>query len=212
MFNLKSIIKLSLTEEGRNVLLFKLIQGHKTLRLNYDLAPNSVVFDIGGYRGEWAKEIYSRYGCNILIFEPVREFVKEIKRILPKNKKVKIYNFGLAGITETSKIYINSDGTSRFTKRGKQAKAKFVDITSFIIKHKFNTINLMKINIEGGEYNLLRRLINTGLIDKIDNLQVQFHPLINNSGDKMSEIQKRLSKTHRLTYQYKFVWENWKKK
>jgi hypothetical protein len=25
----------------------------------------------------------------------------------------------------------------------------------------------------------------------------------------MSGIQKSLSKTHRLTYQYEFVWENW---
>jgi hypothetical protein len=70
-------------------------------------------------------------------------------------------------------------------------------------------IDLIKINIEGGEYELLSRLIETGLIDKINNIQVQFHEVTSTSLSEMHIIQQSLSKTHKPTYQYEFVWENW---
>ena len=69
----------------------------------------------------------------------------------------------------------------------------------------------MKINIEGGEYDLLDRLITTGLVGKIDNIQVQFHEFVPNAKERMQNIQKKLSKTHTPTYQYEFIWENWKR-
>ena len=69
----------------------------------------------------------------------------------------------------------------------------------------------MKINIEGGEFEVIPELIKTNLISRVDNLQVQFHEFIDNSKYKRDEIQKKLRKTHRLTYNYYFVWENWEK-
>ena len=35
-------------------------QGDKTHRLNYDLNEHSLVFDIGGYEGQWANDIFSK--------------------------------------------------------------------------------------------------------------------------------------------------------
>ena len=34
--------------------------------------------------------------------------------------------------------------------------------------------------------------------------------MIENPRERMEKIQKELAKTHQLTYQYDFVWENWK--
>lgn len=36
-------------------------------------------------------------------------------------------------------------------------------------------IGLMKINIEGGEYELLERMIELGIINKVKDIQIQFH-------------------------------------
>ncbi len=33
--------------------------GDGTLRLNYPLTPDSVVFDLGGYVGDWAQQIHN---------------------------------------------------------------------------------------------------------------------------------------------------------
>ena len=74
------------------------------------------------------------------------------------------------------------------------------------IKH----IGLMKINIEGAEYDLLVHLIETSYIGRINNIQIQFHDFVKDAEKRMIEIEEKLAKTHKLTYQYPFVWENWK--
>ncbi len=41
---------------------------------------------------------------------------------------------------------------------------------------------------------------------------MQFHPIEDKSEDRMFDIQNALPITHEPTYQYKFIWENWKMK
>jgi hypothetical protein len=72
-------------------------------------------------------------------------------------------------------------------------------------------IDLLKINIEGGEYELLEHIIEKTLQNKIRNIQVQFHTWIENCEDRRKNIQDILRKTHKLTYNYDFVWENWER-
>lgn len=67
----------------------------------------------------------------------------------------------------------------------------------------------MKVNIEGGEYELLDRLIDTHLVELFSNIQVQFHPIAPTSALAVQRLRIELMKTHRPTYQYDFVWENW---
>ena len=71
----------------------------------------------------------------------------------------------------------------------------------------------MKTNIEGGEYELIKYLIESKNISMIDNLLIQFHPL-ENSGSKLREIMvKDLEKTHqRCDLYFPLVWEHWKLK
>ena len=73
-------------------------------------------------------------------------------------------------------------------------------------------IALLKINIEGGEYDLLDELIASGIIGRIRNIQVQFHDFIEESDDRMAEITNRLSATHKTTFSYRYVWDNWERK
>lgn len=79
-------------------------------------------------------------------------------------------------------------------------------------KNKIGKIHLITINIEVDEYELLNRLIEFDLIKEIDNIQVQFHNLSKKSQSEMDKIQSKLEKTYQLTFQYKFVWENWTRK
>ena len=87
-------------------------------------------------------------------------------------------------------------------------------ICDFLIKHKNNIkkIDLLKLNIEGSEYDVLEKLLNDGKIDIIENIQVQFHTFIDNCVDRRNNIREKLKNTHIETYCYEFVWENWKKK
>ena len=183
--------------------------GDKTLRVNYDLNKDSVVFDIGGYEGQWSDDIFSKYDCNIYIFEPVQDFAENIKKRFADNKKIQIYPFGLSDKNSNEKIYSNNFKSSLFKKEGNITEIKLVKFSDFFLQNNINFIDLMKINVEGGEYDLLEELIKTGLVKKVKNIQVQFHNFVPNAKDRMEKIQSKLEKTHKLTYQFKFVWENW---
>jgi hypothetical protein len=70
----------------------------------------------------------------------------------------------------------------------------------------------MKINIEGGEYSLLQRMIEKEITGICNNIQVQFHNCFQNAPEMRMNIREVLNKTHFLTYDYYFVWENWEKR
>ena len=188
-------------------------QGDKTLRMNYDLSDSSIVFDLGGYEGQWTSDIYSRYNCKIFIFEPVQKFADGIQRRFEKNPNILIYRLGLAEQTTESAISVCQDGSSIFLNSDvTKEKILLKNASDFFSENSISHIDLMKINIKGGEYGLLEHLIETEYIQIIDNIQIQFHDNIPNAITRMGKIQKDLSKTHYLTYQYVFVWENWRLK
>tara|TARA_B100000900_G_C20586468_1_gene719805 strand:+ start:622 stop:1305 length:684 start_codon:yes stop_codon:yes gene_type:complete len=191
------------------------VRGDELLRYEYNLNKNSIVFDLGGYKGDFASKIYNKYKSTIYIFEPIEEYYNLIvKRFLNINN-VRIYNFGLSSTDEKVKINLNNDGSSVYFKSESPSSnfknINLKNIVNFIKKNNVKKIDLMKINIEGGEFEVIPELIKTNLISRVDNLQVQFHEFIDNSKYKRDEIQKKLRKTHRLTYNYYFVWENWEK-
>ncbi|MFW5886403.1 MAG: FkbM family methyltransferase [Bacteroidota bacterium] len=189
-------------------------QGDKTLRLDYPLDENSLVFDIGGYAGDFAADIFCKYNCNVYVFEPVSVFYEKIKTRFSNNSKVKVFNVGLSGESTSSTISINGTSSSLFkasdTMQGTQ-KIKLVSIADFIQEHGIEKIDLMKINIEGGEYPLLEALTENNLINFSRYYQIQFHNFISDAKVKREDIRTDLRKTHRLLWDYPFVWESWEK-
>lgn len=184
--------------------------GDKTLRLNYPLNENSIVFDIGGYEGKFADEIFNEYKCTIYVFEPVDKFYKSICERFKDNSKIKVFNFGLSDKDGEMMISISDDASSIHTDASNKESIKLKSINDFISENKVQHVDLMKINIEGGEFQVLPALINSNFVKNIDNLQIQFHNFISNAIQMRDDIRKKLSQTHELTYDYYFVWENWK--
>lgn len=185
--------------------------GDKTHRLSYDLTPDSVVFDLGGYEGQWASDIFAMYCCLVHVFEPVPEFAEKIRLRFARNPKIQVHDFGLASVTESRNIAVHEDASSLFSEHPNTA-IRLVKASDFLAEQQIQSIDLMKINIEGGEYGLLDHLLDTNLILRVNDIQVQFHSFVPDSRAKMENIQARLAKTHNLTYQYEFVWENWHRK
>ncbi len=188
------------------------IGGDRTLRLNYDLNEKSIVFDLGGYEGQWASDIYSKYRPKIYVFEPMPEYAKNIKERFKKNPDIKTFIFGLSNEDKKISLTVDGDASSGIKESDNAIEAELKKAATFIDNLGVNKIDLMKINIEGGEYDLLDHLIETGWIKNIDNIQVQFHDFFDEAEGRMKKIQAQLKKTHKITYQYPFVWENWKLK
>lgn len=185
-------------------------QGDRKLRLDYDLNENSLVFDLGGYEGQWASDIFAMYCCSIHIFEPVEEYFDNIARRFSRNKKIHVYRLGLASENTQWKISVAGPGSSIFRAGADSRNIQLVRAVDFFQEHHLSGIDLMKINIEGGEYDLLEHLIATGWVRRIKDIQVQFHDCVPAAEQRMLAIQSSLANTHSLTYQYPYVWENWK--
>jgi len=186
-------------------------KGDETLRLDYqELNDNSLVFDCGGYKGEFASNIFSKYCCRVYVFEPVKKYAQYIQDRFSKNHKIKVYPFGLGAKKDTFSISVNENSSSIFKEGSEKSIAEIISFKDFFIENNVDYIHLIKINIEGGEYDLLNHIIETGLISRIGNLQIQFHNFVPDAKNLREIIQQKLKKTHHLTYNYDFVWENWK--
>ena len=223
---LKKIIKIIISKENKKKIIsandqlqferckpWFAAKGDATLRLEYDLDENSIVLDLGGYKGEFASDIYCKYSPTIYVFEPIKSFYEIIKNKFSNTNKVKSFHYGLAGKDQEMKISLTDNSSSVYIQSEATETIQLKSIVDFIKYHNIQKVDLIKINIEGGEYEVLESLIENNMLTVFKNIQVQFHDfIVQNAKERMTNIQNNLAKTHELTYQFEFVWENWKLK
>lgn len=174
-------------------------RGDETLRLEYELDSSSIVFDVGGYIGDYAEDVYKKFGCQIFVFEPVPSFCDQCIERFKGNQSIKCMNYGLSSKSGWFEIILNNN-QSIFNKAdhsGIKQKAEVRSITEVVSEWGIEKIDLIKINIEGGEFDLLPAIIDSGLIERIKYLQVQFHNFDPNAAEARSKIRKALENTHR---------------
>ena len=186
--------------------------GDNTLRVNYPLTDNSVVFDVGGHHGEWAKMISEKYNPFIYVFEPIPEYCRVIEKYFGSNAKVSVHNFGLSDKDKLCEISVDGSSSSFHKEGGNKLSVHVLDIFGFLEDGEIDKIDLVKINIEGGEYELISRMIDKGIVPRCEHIQIQFHRFYPNAEKKREQIRSHLNKTHRITYDYPFVWENWSRR
>ena len=183
--------------------------GDDKFRFDYVLDRDSLVLDLGGYEGQWASDLYARRPCRIVVFEPVSAFAENIAARFAHNDDISVERCGLGADSRTETIHICGASSSTYKQKAAAETVQIVDAEQWFKDNAISSVQLMKVNIEGGEYELLERLIETGLIRAIRDVQVQFHHIAPNSPQRMQAIQTAMRDTHELTYQYRFVWENW---
>lgn len=186
--------------------------GDAILRLEYPLSSTSIVVDAGGFKGQWASDIHSRYGCFVHIFEPIDEFSEYIRWRFEHNPKVQIHRLGLANEDSVRMFGIAGDRTGAHNESGRQVQVNLVAAVPYLLRLGLHDVDLMKINIEGGEYDLLNHLSETNYMQHITFIQVQFHNFFTDSDELRNEARRRLSLTHEVDYEYPFVWESWRRR
>jgi hypothetical protein len=173
------------------------------LRYEYPLKPDDLVVDVGGYEGKFANEIYKRYGCRVWCYEPVffRNLVESVAG------GVIVLPFGLGRVAREETFYVKGDMTGNWA----DGEARGVMIASVNESLK-EPVALLKLNCEGGEYEILEAILDDGDPLLYDNIQVQFHSIFPDSEARWQKIRERLLVTHELTYDAPWCWENYKRK
>lgn len=182
------------------------------LRSEYPLGPDSVVIDVGGYVGDFASEIYEKYRAKVFLYEPVSSFYEACVSRFASNADVSCFHYGMSNENTTMDIVLSDDASSTNIASENDSVEKIELRRATECLADMERIDLFKINIEGGEYQVLPDLINSGAIAKIDFLQIQFHDFIDGAVSMRNEIVKDLEATHERQWCYDFVWESWKRK
>lgn len=187
--------------------------GDNTLRLSYELNENSVFIEVGGYKGFYTRKILNKFNPITFIFEPDGEYVEILKNEF--NDNAKIINKALGDYD--GEVYLIEKGDSSFIGDASNQflnskKVEMISYDTFVNNENLKKVDLISINIEGGEYKLLEHIIEKKHIKNIKHLQVQFHKNITGHKKLKKTLNTKLSKTHKLEWSYNYVWESWKLK
>ncbi|MDG4476034.1 FkbM family methyltransferase [Thiovibrio frasassiensis] len=185
--------------------------GYNTFQLDYPLDSKSVVLDVGGYVGDYAGAIHQKYGCRVYVFEPVPAFYRECVDRFSNNPSIICLNYGLSSNSGWFEMGLDNNASSfkRIEAGDETQLAQVRSVTEVFADLGLGKIDLIKMNIEGGEFDLLPAMIDSGLIKQVRYIQIQFHNFFEGAVEDRLCIRKLLEKTHRQMWNYEFVWESW---
>ena len=151
------------------------------------LDSNSFVIDIGGNNGVVSYYIFDKFKCKIDIYEPNPYCALILNKIFAKELKITIYESAVSNTDGFSNLYyhkfeknfrnmsLSESSTLEKIKSNisnkKFKKVKTENIKSILDNHE--TINFLKIDIEGHEYKILPEIIKN--LEKIDIIFCEMH-------------------------------------
>ncbi|RBI77147.1 FkbM family methyltransferase [Roseovarius sp. TE539] len=190
--------------------LWKKENGQSRL-LDYNGLPEgAVVFDFGGFKGEWTDTVLGQQPeCSIHVFEPHPGFAERLVTKYRGDSRVFVHGFALGSRDGTLRLSDAGDASSAVAGHEGGFEARVMSVTEFFGSNEISGIDLAKCNIEGGEYDLLPALINGGFIRRIRRLQVQFHLFEQALVAERDTIRRQLAESHDCEWCYPFVWEEW---
>lgn len=175
------------------------------IRYEYPLTAESLVVDAGAYRGDFTAEIVNRYNCNVIALEPVECFYQGVRDRFSGNPKVQCLQVGLGSSERTTTFRIKGCMTGQFADSGEEAQVRLVPLGELAS----GPIDLLKLNIEGMEFDVLESLPN---VPVCRNIQVQFHPVLPGCEARWKWIRERMLQAYELTFDFPWVWENYRLK
>ncbi len=179
------------------------------LRYLYPLTAKSRVVDCGYFQGQFACGIMLKYGCRVDAYEPVREWYEQGSQSIARGERPNIHLYhGAVGCWrgETDMV-IKGDSTGLYADReGREIERTPLHLIDDVIG---DGCDLLKLNIEGMEFDVLERMIKLDLAERCRNIQVQFHTCAPEAERRYEWIKRNLLTTHFLTYHFPWCWENY---
>lgn len=180
--------------------------GDDAFRYNTELKAGDVVFDLGGYKGEFTSRIM-KDGVQFHIFEINPVMIKLLNTKFNSSPMVSVHPFGL-GHKNIAGSSVGSGSGAGFM-RNESGNILIRDFVEFVDELAIDKIDLLKVNIEGPEYDLIEYLDRAKILKNIKELQIQPHDFEDDCFDKLLSMHRILSKTHRLVSSHTFVWDFW---
>lgn len=182
--------------------------------MKFKLKESPIIFDLGGYMGDWtqiAKEYYT--DSTIYVFEPVKKHYDIIVDRFLNDCNVKVFNFGLSDKNDIVKITLTGDSSSmHISDDSNYENIEIKDIREFLFENNIFNVDLIKINIEGEEYNLLEYLSSSNELNIFENYLVQFHKFVDDYENRRNKILSNISEYYDRLFNYEMIFEGWTQK
>jgi len=163
-----------------------------------NIKEGDVVIDCGANIGQETIPL-AKTGAEVYSFEPNPYAFEELKKATKDFPKVHCINKGVLDKNDKMKLYLheNSDddeltwstGSSFVAEKKNVKKDKFVEIEIIdlieFIRNLNTNIKLLKIDVEGVEYEILDKLIDSGLLNKVEQVLVETH------AEKIPELKEK---------------------
>jgi len=182
------------------------------LLFDVDLTEESIVLDVGAYDGAWAQGIVDRSGARVYAFEPDPTSLRKLHARFPAGGRVTVLEYGLGGTDRTVDLGLAGPGSSVYEPNGMfgTAPARIRDVVSVLDELGLDTVDLLKVNIEGAEYELFERLAAAGWLGRMRQVSVQFHEWHPKAHARRAEIRRALAVDHEQVWCYPWIWELWR--
>jgi FkbM family methyltransferase len=185
------------------------------LLVDLDVEPDDVVLDVGAYDGHWTEQLLNcAPSTRVYAFEPNPQAFAKFERRLGRDENVTLLRYGLSGRDANVMLALEGPGSSVYTQDSQYGTAavELRDIVAVLDELGLDEVAAIKVNIEGGEYDLLDRLIASRRIGKMRQVSVQFHEWHPNAYWRRWRIRHALRRTHEQVWNYPWVWELWRAK
>jgi len=181
--------------------------------VDVDLDEHSVVLDVGAFVGHWADKIDKRYGSRIYAFEPAAAGVEKMRALFADRPNVEVFDYGLGNQNLNVELALAGPGSSIYAESAPWgfADVEIRDIVEVLDELGLDHIDLLKVNIEGGEFDLFDRLIDADWMPRIDQVLIQFHEWHPRAYLRRWKIRRVLRRSHDEVWDYSWVWEYWRR-
>lgn len=177
-----------------------------------------IILDCGSHLGESVKKFRNMFpndDCNFYMFEP-NTYLFDIFNSNPEFDDCKKYNKAISNKTEIVKLWGCTETKYSVGSTLEKSKADWdkikendfieiesIDLSDFIM-NSFSKDDyiILKLDIEGAEYDTLEKLLETGVISYIDELYCEFHTqwLAPEFAQREHNIRKKLEEINLQIY------------
>lgn len=178
------------------------------------LDADSVIVDVGAFRGHVALELFELYGGHVHAFEPADTFYEDMVQRFEGNDRLHAHHYGLG--KRDAMLSLSTDGMASsfetettYRDAAPTTTVQIRDVADAFDEIGLERIDFMKINIEGGEFDLLERLHETGWLDRTRYLLIQFHEWYDKAEVRRWRARRQLKEHHKEQWCCPWIYELW---
>jgi FkbM family methyltransferase len=159
----------------------------------YELDKMETVFDVGANSGLFSILAIKKGAKKVYAFEPNQESLINLKQLV-KNQNVKVIDKAVYTKDEDLIFYIDPSNTTigsisedHIINNGSKVEkitVSAVSLKTFFEQNNIERLSLLKMDIEGAEYDIIENL-EPEVFNKIDNFLIEYHNNYNGEAEKL---------------------------